>query len=295
MPAKTVLARCAGSFAGSVVFRRSRRLWDENRKNWHLPLSKWDKVTLGIYLILSDYSKGLFPPSFKDQQSVHEAEVAYRFSLPGVSASDVAEMEMRKPFRGDAMVGYLDNFIWVSRCLRKCGVAPPQRLLELGCGNGWMTEWLALMRFDVVGTSLSPHDIEDAKKRIAGLEARGIHAALEFRVSPMESVAENLKDRSQFDGVFVFEALHHAYDWRTASESAHACLRPGGWFFLFNEPNWLHTCASYRVARLSNTHEVGFARPELLRHLRRAGYRRIVVLRHRWHFGVRPHWIAAQK
>jgi SAM-dependent methyltransferase len=51
-----------------------------------------------------------------------------------------------------------------------------------------------------------------------------------------------------FDGVFVFEALHHAFDWRQAIQASFHCLKEGGWLVLANEPNLLHTYISYRVA-----------------------------------------------
>jgi hypothetical protein len=65
---KSFARRVAQSIAESWFLRRGKRLWEENQKNWNLPLTRKDKVLSGIYVILSHYSDGLFPPTFADQQ-----------------------------------------------------------------------------------------------------------------------------------------------------------------------------------------------------------------------------------
>jgi hypothetical protein len=71
-----------------------------------------------------------------------------------------------------------------------------------------MAEFLALMKFNVVGTSLSPHDIKDANQRITGIQAKGIQPSLHFLAAPMESIADSVKELVPFDSVFMFESLH---------------------------------------------------------------------------------------
>jgi len=111
----------------------------------------------------------------------------------------------------------------------------------------------------------------------------------------MESVHEVLQEQESFDGVVVFEALHHAFDWRRAMESAYLCLKAGGWLVLANEPNLLHTFISYRVARLSNTHEIGLSRKALTREMRRVGFKETRVFAPKPNNLVSPHWLAARK
>ena len=88
--------------------------------------------------------------------------------------------------------------------------------------------------------------------------------------------ADRMKNVGEgFDCVFIFEALHHAFDWRETLAAAHKCLKPGGWFLLAKEPMFLHTFVSYRVAKLSNTHEIGMSRRALIRRLRDVGFARV--------------------
>ena len=287
--------KIAGALAGSPLLRRNEAIFAENLKNWYLPLSKAGKLKLGLWLILHDYSRGIFPPHFLDQQKAYQAEKDYRFSIPGVMATDVSHSNMTKPFwPGIALQMYLKDFSQVVRCLEMTGTNPPAKVLELGCGGGWMAEFLATLGYDVCGTTIAEDDIQDANRRIQSLAAKGLAPTLKFVSSPMESVHEAVTPGT-FDAVMVYEALHHAFDWRAALRSSHACLKPGGWLLVCKEPNLLHTCISYRVARLTNTHEIGFSKSELIAELLRAGFRTVKSTGPKLHCWVGSHWLLAQK
>ena len=291
----SVLQKAAGALAVSPLLSRGRRLFAENSRDWNLPLSKLDKLCAGAWLILDDYSRGVFPPQFLDQQKAYQAEKDYRFSIPGMSAAEVARNNMAKPFWfGAGGRNYLSHFNQLAAGLERAGVKPPAKILELGCGGGWMAEFLATMGFDVCGTTISEDDIADADRRIKSLEAKGLSPALQFVAAPMESVHKAVAAGS-FDAAFVYEALHHAFDWREAVRSSFACVKSGGWLLICNEPNVLHTCVSYRVAKLSNTHEIGFSKSELEAELRKTGFRKIVSTGAKLHCWFRPGWLLAQK
>jgi 2-polyprenyl-3-methyl-5-hydroxy-6-metoxy-1,4-benzoquinol methylase len=293
MPTRA-LQKVAGSLAASPLLNRGRKLFAENSRDWNLSLSKLDKLRVGAWLILEDYSKGIFPPRFLDQQKTYQAERDYRFSTPGLSADEASRNNMTKPFwLGPSMRKYIAHFSRLTSGLESVGIRPPARILELGCGGGWMAEFLAAMGYDVCGTTISTDDVEDATRRIKSLEAKNLSPALRFVAAPMESV--HTAAAGSFDAVFVYEALHHAFEWREAVRAACACLKPGGWLFLCNEPNLLHTFVSYRVAKLSNTHEIGFSKRELIAELRKAGFQRIISKGPKFHCWFRAHWLLAQK
>jgi 2-polyprenyl-3-methyl-5-hydroxy-6-metoxy-1,4-benzoquinol methylase len=293
-PRRTIRRRIAGWLASSTVFRYGERLFEANRRDWHFPLSKMGKLAAGAYIILRDYSEGRFPPVFADQARAYRAEIDYLQSLPGLNVNDAQEGNLRKPFWGSANVRkYCSSFVRLLQTFERLGLKPQSRLLELGCGTGWMAEFLATSDYQVVGTSIAPMEIEVARRRVDALRAKGLNGSLNFAVSPMESVDEVVA--GEFDCVFVFEALHHAFDWKRAVRAAYRRLRPGGWLVLANEPNVFHTFIAYRVARLSNTHEIGFRRRDLVRELTSAHFQRIRVLAPRFNNLVSPHWIAAMK
>lgn len=95
--------------------------------------------------------------------------------------------------------------------------SPPARVLDLGCGTGWTTEFLHRSGYEAVGVDIAPDMIELARS----VPAR---AAITFVVGDYESV----RDLGVFDAVMFFDCLHHADDERAALRAAFDALRPGG-------------------------------------------------------------------
>lgn len=295
-PLSGFLRRLCAALAYSPLLRRGRQKWEENQKNVHLPLAKWDKLWTGAYLILSDFSQGAFPPTFNDQQQAYLNEINTRISRPGLSVEEFDRNQMAKPFwPNPSLEMYLGGFLRMVRAFDAVNLRPPAKLLELGGGAGWTAEFLVQLGYDVISTTISPDDVALGAKRVEALRVKGVSSRLDFVVAPMETVATHVSPHAPFDGVFVFEALHHAFDWRAAISSACSCLKPGGWLLLCNEPNVLHTAIAYRIARLTTTHEIGFHKPTLIRHLKSTGFRKVISLGKRPHFFVHPHWLVAQK
>jgi 2-polyprenyl-3-methyl-5-hydroxy-6-metoxy-1,4-benzoquinol methylase len=286
----------AGNLARSFLCSRGRHLYERNRVNWVLPMSKTDKLMAGGYMILRDYSEGIFPPTFADQAKAYQAEIDYMENLPGVSAEENVAAQMRKPFWGARGFGRMSrDFGRVLGVLESLGLPPNSRILELGCGAGWMSEFLALHGYSVVGTSIAPMEIEVAQRRADAFQLRRLDNHLSFQTSPMEEVDQRVQGQHDFDAAVVFEALHHAFDWKKALQASFRCLRADGWLLLANEPNLMHTFISYRVARLSNTHEIGLSQKHLCAELTRCGFREIRILQPRMNNLVTQHWIAARK
>jgi len=261
-------------------------------------MSKFGKLSSGIYIILKDYSEQRFPPRFDDEAQTHESEANFMFNIPGGEREEMLAIEVRKPFWSHAVASrYLGDFLKLLQILESLGLAPGMKLLELGCGSGWMSEMLAQCGYNVMATTISPFEIELAERRRAACQAKHIRTRLQFAIAPMESVdqAAAVQAFGDFDAVFVYEALHHAFDWRKTFRAAYRCLKPGGWFFIANEPNVLHTFISYRVARLVNTHEIGLSQSEMLKELRQCGFAETRVLAPRFNNLVSHHWVLARK
>lgn len=92
---------------------------------------------------------------------------------------------------------------------------PGERILDLGCGDGALTEKLAAAGALVVGVDASEDMIEGAKAR--GLDARLMNGtALDFEQA--------------FDAVFSNAALHWMLDPDAVIAGVHRALEPGGRF-----------------------------------------------------------------
>jgi trans-aconitate methyltransferase len=90
-----------------------------------------------------------------------------------------------------------------------------ERVLDLGCGDGALTERLAAAGASVVGADLSPELLTAARAR--GLDARLLDAqALPFT--------------EDFEGVFTNAVLHWVPDQTAMLAGVHRALRPGGRF-----------------------------------------------------------------
>jgi 2-polyprenyl-3-methyl-5-hydroxy-6-metoxy-1,4-benzoquinol methylase len=287
--------RMSGLLADSFLFSRGRRIWALNTKDWSLPLTRVDKVIVGLYLILSDFSMGTFPPTFHDQQLAYQNEIDYQHAIPGMSLEQFNLREIRKPFWGSkAAKEYLDDFIHICREIERAGLAPERaRILEIGCGNGWMAELLALQGHDVTATSLAPFEIDLATRRFEALRVKGLSPKLKYLVAAMESIDHSVN--GSFNFVFIYQALHHAYSWQETFRSAFKVLEPGGLFYVCGEPNLAHTFVAYRGTKHLKTHEIGLSRGAMISELKTIGFRNIRCTRNRFNNLTSFHWILAQK
>jgi ubiquinone/menaquinone biosynthesis C-methylase UbiE len=109
---------------------------------------------------------------------------------------------------------------------------PPARVLELGCGTGWLSVMLARRGYEVVARDISPGMIDCANKLKA---AEGV-PQIDFAVADYESLAADDK----FDGVVFFDSLHHAVDEYAALGCAYRALRAGG-VCVLSEPGSGHS------------------------------------------------------
>jgi SAM-dependent methyltransferase len=97
---------------------------------------------------------------------------------------------------------------------------PPARVLDLGCGSGWTSSFLAQRGYEVLGIDIAPDMIRAAEQ---SRDSKGLHA-LRFMVGDYES----LDCSEEFDAVVFFDSLHHAENELDALRAAYHALRSGG-------------------------------------------------------------------
>src|SRR5438105_5174059 len=102
-----MLRSLAKQLARSPFLEKGKRLFEQNSRKWDMPLTRLEKLLSGTYVILDDYSKGIFPPRFEDQAKAYEAEVNYRATLPGQNLEQLRRAELQKPFWWGAIDRYL--------------------------------------------------------------------------------------------------------------------------------------------------------------------------------------------
>ena len=111
-------------------------------------------------------------------------------------------------------------------------VALPQgaSIIDVGCGAGWTSLFLAEAGYRVLGYDLVPANIELARRRAAMW-----HSRARFKVADME----DLPTGDPADAALLFDALHHSAEQRKVLNSIAGRLKPGGWLLL-GEASWLH-------------------------------------------------------
>jgi len=139
------------------------------------------------------------------------------------------------------------------------------KVLDLGCGPGWTSVFLAARGLQVTGADLSPDMIAIARDNAARF---GV--AVEWRIADMQA---GFALGTDFDGVMIFDALHHCQDEAAVLRHCLAALRPGGTILLV-EPDWFHEFG--RSARHDREHygttERGMGWGRMARALRKAGF-----------------------
>ncbi len=101
--------------------------------------------------------------------------------------------------------------------LELLGVQPGERILDLGCGTGYLTQQISDLGADVVGIDHSPEMIRKAKET---------YLEVSFSVAD----AAKFGFTEPFDAIFSNAALHWVKDHDAMMKCAYHNLKPGGRF-----------------------------------------------------------------
>jgi SAM-dependent methyltransferase len=145
---------------------------------------------------------------------------------------------------------------------------PPSRILECGCGPGWLCHILQKRGYQVTGIDVASDAIRMAEEKPMFADL----APPTFQVAD----AENLPYEDEFGAVIFFGALHHSVDEQAAVNSAYRALKPGG-VCIASETGPGHARKSREVVERFGVTEKDMP-PSLIRRLGlRAGFRRIEI------------------
>jgi len=121
------------------------------------------------------------------------------------------------------------RLIWDALSPYLTGLAANSKILDAGCGDGWLSGELARQFPAVTGVDISPDLIEIA---------RVDYPTLKFSV---QDLSENLPfDRSHFDVAILNMVLHNIEDQKAAADNLASVLKPDGLLFVIM-PNPYYT------------------------------------------------------
>jgi SAM-dependent methyltransferase len=183
--------------------------------------------------------------------------------------------ESTKPFGWETY--HWVRWATIAEALQRLEVGRGASVLDVGCGPGWTSLFLAESGYQVTAVDLVPANVELTSQRAARWGA-----SVTAQVADMEE----LDLQRRFDFALIHDALHHSRRHRRAIERVAAHLQPQAWLLL-GEPSWLHRLspAAHRQARESGWMERGFTVRGLRRDLRAAGLGEI----RRFHQGTQPY------
>jgi SAM-dependent methyltransferase len=192
-----------------------------------------------------------------------QAEIDYVRNTGGLDRVWLKE----KPFRGANVRESARLLRDFAAILELLDLPEDARVLDVGCGPGWTSAFLARQGYRVTAFDLAPDMITLAGRRAA---REGVAERCRFFVADSEA----FQAPAEFDGVLVYDTLHHTRREDFVLGNCFRALKPGG-RILVAEPGWLHNRRAAGVSDKLGVTERGFKPTELRRALRRAGFREI--------------------
>lgn len=182
------------------------------------------------------------------------------------SKMTLASEQCRKPFSNPSDCIYLTRHLGL--LLEAADLFRGARVLDVGCGTGWLTVGLAQMGCDAIGVDISPAAIELAEGTLA---AHGLPRTGKAEFKAYDGKTLPLPDAS-VDRVVCFDAFHHVRDQRAMLLEFARVLRNGG-RAAFLEPGPNHSKTPMSQAEMANFKviENDVSMPEVTRHALDAG------------------------
>lgn len=153
-----------------------------------------------------------------------QAEINYARALGPAGRRHLLE----KPFSDERCPDYLAEIGVIMHLMPP----PPARILDIGCGAGWTSRFLARRGYEVTGVDIAGDMIDCAEslRRAEGLPT------VRFLVHDYEGLPFD----GEFDVALFFDSLHHAVEEEQAVNSAYRALTIGG-LCITSEPGYGHS------------------------------------------------------
>ena len=106
-----------------------------------------------------------------------------------------------------------------------------RKILDVGCGSGWLSEYFARLGYDATGIDISPALIDAAEQRLRRIAYAVDHETpLRYRFATHDIESAPLDEK--FDAVICYDSLHHFVDEHAVIRHLAAMLEVGGFLFV---------------------------------------------------------------
>jgi SAM-dependent methyltransferase len=115
--------------------------------------------------------------------------------------------------------------------VEQLGLGLRAQMLDVGCGPGWLSEFLARCGYWVTGIDISEDMVQIARERIDAIDrpiGEGIGAVAEFHAMPVRELPWS----DRFDAAILYDTMHHFDDETATLETILKALVPGGRIYI---------------------------------------------------------------
>jgi SAM-dependent methyltransferase len=115
--------------------------------------------------------------------------------------------------------------------VEQLGLGLRAQVLDVGCGPGWLSEYLARCGYWVTGIDISEDMVAIARDRVSGIDepiGESIEPLAEFHAIPVKELPWS----DRFDAAILFDTMHHFDDEQETLEVILRALVPGGRIYI---------------------------------------------------------------
>src|ERR1043166_1144557 len=123
------------------------------------------------------------------------------------------------------------HFTDFANMARTLALPPGARVLDVGCGSGWLSEYFARLGYDVTGIDISDELIEMARERVVRIPYDVDHET-SLRCRFLTQDIETAPLQEKFAAVVCYDSLHHFEDERAVFRNLASMLDVGGSLFI---------------------------------------------------------------
>jgi len=134
----------------------------------------------------------------------------------------------------------------INKIKKLLDIKPKDKVLEIGCGEGYYTEQIGAITSNLIATDISQNYLDKAR-------LRNPHSIIDYICCPAEKLPFN---DNFFEKILMSEVIEHLIDWRQGIKEAKRVLKPGGKLIITtpNKHSYLNFLTHFKtIVRNSST------------------------------------------